>query len=260
MQPKIRNILIDVNGCLQGPTPVELHEALPELWRLIQLTNGGSLLMGACSGRELPYIRGVLHLLGSPNGWSIYESGLGIFHVQSETWIENPRITTEIRQVFQQELSARVRRILSRYPGMVRPYKGNELHVALEMTAKATFSVEQFAERVQEELQDLLSQGLVVLHHSTDTVDLTTPGIDKGAGVLQVQDVTGILKEETLGIGDTNGDIPMLSLVGFVGCPANSSASCKALVGNKGGFVSQYSHAHAKGVVDCINHFLEAAT
>ena len=74
MQQKVRNILIDINGCLQGPTPVELHEALPELWRLIQLTNGGSFLIGACSGRELPYVRGVLHLLGSPNGWSIYES------------------------------------------------------------------------------------------------------------------------------------------------------------------------------------------
>ncbi len=257
----IRNIMVDVNGCLQGPTPVELHQALPELWRLIQLTkNGGPFLMGACSGRELPYVRGVLHLLGSPSGWSIYESGLGIFDVVNEIWIENPRITAEIRQVFQQELATRVRRILARYPGMVRPYKGNELHVALELTPRATFSIDHFAGAVRDELRDLLNQGLLVIHHSTDTVDLTTPGIDKGAGILQVQDVTGIPKEETLGIGDTNGDLPMLEIVGFVGCPANSSASCRALVESKGdkGFASP--HSYARGVVDCINHFLEAAT
>jgi len=251
--------MMDINGCLQGPTPVELHLALPELWRFINRTrNGGPFLMGACSGREMSYVRGALHLLGNPRGWSIYESGLGIFNVIEERWIENPRITGEIRQIFQQELRVRVQRILSRYPGMVRLYKGNELHFALELTPQATFSIEHFRKAVEEDLKDLLNQALLTIHNSEDALDLTIPGIDKGAGILQIQDITGIPKEEMLGVGDTDGDLPMLELVGFVGCPNNASAACKTLVTNKGnnGHISVYDYA--EGVVDIIRHFLES--
>jgi hypothetical protein len=258
---EIRNILVDLNGCIVGPPSRELFEGLHELSCLAELTKGENppFLMGACSGREMPYVRGVLHIIGSPNGWSIYESGLGIFHILNEDWRPNPRLTYAIRHGFTREIiGIAVPQILSRHKGMIRLYKGNELNVALEMTPEATFSIEDFYAEVQEELKDFLEAGLVITHHSTDAVDISPVGIDKGTGTLQIAEVTDIPLAQTLGIGDSNGDRPMLELVRFAGCPQNASEECKELVRSKGkrGYISPYPYA--KGVANIIKRFTGA--
>lgn len=258
---EVRNILMDLNGCVVGPPSKEFYEGLRELSHLAELTKGGKppFLMGACSGREMPYVRGVLHLIGSPNGWSICESGLGIFHVLDEVWEPNPRLTHEVRQAFR-AVDERVSGILARHQGAIRLYKGNEVSIALELTSRATFNVELFYGEVERELKDVLDNGLAVIHHSTDTVDISPAGVDKGTGMLQVEKVTGISRFQTLGIGDSNGDRPMLELVDFAGCPQNASEECKELIRSKGerGYISSYPYA--KGVANIIRRFTGAST
>ena len=256
----IRNVLIDLNDCVIGPPSREFYDGIYELSRLARLTKGENppFFMGACSGREMPYVRGVLHLIGSPNGWSVCESGLGIFHVLNEIWKPNPRLKPNIRSYFKDQIcDVVVRQILAQHKGAIRIYKGNELNIALEMTPEATFSIEEFYTEVQEKLRGPLQAEWVVVRHSTDTVDISPGGIDKGTGVLQVEEVTGIPLSQILGIGDSDGDSPMLNLVGYVGCPQNASRECKEIVVSKGGYVSPFSYA--KGVANIIRRFTGAS-
>ncbi|MEK9134725.1 MAG: HAD hydrolase family protein [Patescibacteria group bacterium] len=206
----------------------------------------------------MPYVRAILHMIGSPNGWSICENGLGIFHILNEIWKPNPRLKSDVKGYFEGQIrDVVVRQILAKYKEAIRLYKGNELNIALEMTAKATFSIEEFYTEVQKKLKGPLQAEWVVVHHSTDTVDISPGGIDKGTGVLQVEEVTGIPISQTLGIGDSDGDSPMLNLVRYVGCPQNASRECKEIVVSKGGYVSPFSYA--KGVANIIRRFTGAS-
>lgn len=209
--------------------------------------------MGACSGREMQYVRGVLHIIGNPRGLSVCESGLGTLDVENEIWTPQPR-TDELKPLFENEISKIVvSRIMASHPGDLRLYVGNMLNIAIELTNRAKITVETLHEEAQRELQEFLSRGVVKLHHSKDTEDITA--FDKGDGVAQVEKKTGISRSETLGIGDSDGDEPLLKTVGIIGCPDNASESCKALVRAKGeyGYVSPYKYS--KGVSDILQHF-----
>lgn len=257
----VRNILIDLNGCVVGPTlgpmPDGYYEGLRRISKFSELTvkRGSPFLMGACSGREYSYVRGILHMLGSPKGWSICESGLGILQVRPERWETNPALTREIRQAFREITAGRIQGIVDRHDGYVNAYLGNEINVALELAPEAPMPIEEFFTEIRRELRHLEDENLIVMHHSTDTVDISAPGIDKGSGAVQVVQKTGIPLSETLAIGDTNGDAPILTLAGFVGCPSNASKECKTIVQAREGYISPYTYA--QGVADIIHHFLE---
>lgn len=257
----IHNVLVDLNGCLMGPPSSELFEGHHEFAQIAEAAKrSGDFLIGACSGREMSYVRGVLHMVGSPRGWSICESGLGLLSIEQEIWLPNPVLTSEIREVFREVIGRHVPAIMKQFPqGALRLYRGNELNIAIELTGAATVAIEDLHGVVQEELADLIRQRLVSPpHHSEDTSDITAYGIDKGSGVIHGEQVTGVPRSSTLGIGDTDGDAPMIKLVGFAGCPANASKECTALVhakGTKNGYVSPYFYA--RGVTDIMRHFLE---
>lgn len=256
----IQNILVDLNGCVMGPPSKEFYEGLWGLAQIAELTKkqGAAFLMGACTGREMQYTRGVLHIIGSPKGFSICESGLGIFDVENEIWIPHPR-TDEIKPVFEDEISRIiVSRIMASHPRDLRLYVGNMLNIAIELTPRSRITIEALHAEVERELKELLTKGVVKLHYSTDTVDVTA--FDKADGVAQVEERMGIHRSQTLGIGDTNGDLPMLEIVGFIGCPANASEAVKALVQTRGekGHISPFPYA--KGVVDVIRRFTGAST
>ena len=211
--------------------------------------------MGACTGREMQYARGVLHIIGGPRGFSICESGLGIFDVENEIWTPHPR-TNELKPLFENEISKIVvSRIMAQHPGDSRLYVGNMLNIAIELTQQAKITIESLHEETKRELQEFYLKGVVKLHHSTDTEDITA--FDKADGVAQVEEKTGIPRSQTLGIGDSDGDQPLLETVGFVGCPDNASESCKALVRLKEkegrGHISPCKYS--KGVSEIIQYF-----
>jgi len=126
----IRNILVDLNGCVMGPPSKDFFEGLWELAQISKLTKQeqAPFLMGACTGREMQYARGVLHIIGGPRGFSICESGLGIFDVENEIWTPHPR-TNELKPLFENEISKIVvSRIMAQHPGDSRLYVGNMLN------------------------------------------------------------------------------------------------------------------------------------
>lgn len=252
---KIRTVLADLNGCVMGPPSREFYEGLWGLAQIAEITKqtGAQFSLGACSGREMQYVRGVLHIIGNPRGFSICESGLGIFDVENEVWIPNPR-TDMMKPLFQEEISKIVVSIMARHSRELRLYVGNMLNIAIELTPQAKITVETLHAEAEKELQGFLAKG-VKIHHSADTIDITA--FDKGDGVAQIEEKTGIPRTQMLGIGDSDGDQPLLNTVGFIGCPNNAREECKSFVREKikegRGYVSPSNYS--KGIVDIISHF-----
>jgi hydroxymethylpyrimidine pyrophosphatase-like HAD family hydrolase len=94
---------------------------------------------------------------------------------------------------------------------------------------------------------------LLTVQTSVDCVDVTPPGIDKGAGLRWLSDVVDIPLEGIGGIGDSSSDLSFLRLVGQSAAPANAVAEVKASVA----YLSAYEDGD--GVVDILHYWIGRA-
>lgn len=258
MKRKVEAILIDVDDCLlptNGKVSPEFFAGLQEVSQYIKKANEGTFpKIGWCSGRDRNYIEAVSFSLGLPNWWSVIESGVALFNPTTKEIILNPALTPEAKKAFLAIRQKRLPAILKKFPDLF-DYPGNMINIALERRYGTGISIEKCFEAVKEELKDLESQGLVIIHHSTIAIDVSPAGIDKSSGVQFLAKQAEINLNHVLGIGDSRGDFPMLKLVGWVGCPSNASNECKDLVLERKGYISPLEYS--RGVADVISHFCQ---
>lgn len=253
MEGPIKAILIDVDDCLlptNGDVSIRFFDGLWDISRCIKAANEGKFpQIGWCSGRDRNYIEAVSSFIGLPNSWSVIESGIALFNPTTKELILNPELTPEVEEVFAEISQERIPRILQDHPDLYL-YPGNMIQVTLERKYGFESPIEDAYESIRRELSDLISSGLITIHHSQIAVDISPARINKASGVRFLAETTGVKLEEMLGTGDSKGDFPMLEIVGYVGCPANASKECKELVERKNGYISPY--AYAPGVGDVI--------
>lgn len=87
-------------------------------------------------------------------------------------------------------------------------------------------------------------------------VDINQRGCDKGYGIIKACELLGMKTYEVAAVGDGINDIPMLKIVGYPACPANSSDEViKVVIENKG-YVAKYPVG--KGVKEiCLEYLLK---
>ncbi len=85
--------------------------------------------------------------------------------------------------------------------------------------------------------------------HSANAVDITPLGVNKGTGLQWLSEIVGVDHKDMIGIGDSEGDLPFLKMVGQSGAPANASKIVKKHV--------QYisNRKYVEGTLDVIRHF-----
>jgi len=255
----IEAILIDIDGCLlptDGSVSPNFYRGLSEFSFYVKESNKGSFpKIGFCTGRDRNYVEAVCLVVGLPQWWSIIESGLALFNAWSKELVFNPALSSEIRETFKEISKERISKILGKCSSELFLYPGKILNVSLERFPKAKSSIEQLFEIVKNELQDLLRERKITISHSNIAVDISPAGIDKASGVKFLAQYTGIDLKKTLGIGDSNGDFPMLEQVGYIGCPSNASEEVKEVVKKRKGYIS--SLPFVEGVVDVIRYFAD---
>jgi len=258
MNKEIEAILIDVDGCVvptNRKVSCEFFSGLSTIARYVGKANQGKFpSIAFCSGRDRNYIEAVSYFVGLPDFWSVIESGVALFNPATKELLFNPVLTDEVEKTFQKITEKRVPEILERYPELFL-YPGNMVCVALERKYGAKLTIENAYSGVTEEMEDLLQSGRIRITHSDCAVDIGPTGIDKASGIKFLSQHTGINLEKTLGIGDSNGDVPLFKSVGLVGCPANASEECKKLVKKRKGYISSYFYA--RGVADVIENFVK---
>jgi len=251
---EIRGFLIDRDGVLtvtDGKIPWQHELGRRRVYNYVQMGNRGKFpKIGICTGREYGSTESTLFDIGIPNWWSIIESGVFLFNRWTKQVRENPALTQEVKEVFQEISQLRIPRILSRYPNDLFLYPGNQICVAIELKEGANFTIEQAYEEILEEVRDLVKGKLVTIHPSSIAVDLSPANIDKASGVRFLCETEGIDPADLFGIGDSPGDFPLFAAVGHIGCPANATFKCKEEVTRRGGIIS--NKPYAAGVADIL--------
>ena len=73
-----------------------------------------------------------------------------------------------------------------------------------------------------------LTEGLEVVYSSNRYLEFNAPGVSKGTGLLELARMLGIPPEETMAIGDSSNDIPMIRAAGLGVAVANATDETKA--------------------------------
>lgn len=250
--PQILYVLVDGDDTVwptHEPLPQDYYPNLDTFSQFIGFGNeGSSPPIGFCTGREISYMVAATRSLILPNCWSILENGICLYNLVTRARINHPLLTREVESAFREIRSSRIPEIVHRLP-VLKVYLQKEVHVSLEpdsphinpadYVGPVTQMLFEFARFV-----DVTSSG--------HAIDILVKGINKGSGMIEMCNVTGIPPEQILVIGDSPNDFSAMALAGYVGCPANASEACKKLVESKGGYVSP--HHYVVGVVDIISN------
>lgn len=227
-----------------------ITNGLPKFALIIVLANSGKLPpLGFCTGREASFILGLCRWLRvRPNFWSIVESGLILYNPYTEEREYHPLLTKEVRRVFEEINLIRIPRLVEKHP-FLRQYKGKEVNAAIELR-DGTATLADCERIIRESFRDIID--FLEINRSSIAIDISPRGIDKGAGVTRLAEVTGIPPSEMLLIDDSLGGKPAADKVGSLASPRNASLAFQELVLARGdkGYVSEFEFV--EGVVDSI--------
>lgn len=239
---KILLVTLDIEGCLTINKGVALP--LQALDRLQKAKATAPFVLS--TGRPQPYAELMIQILGPKASVypSVVENGCFLYDSQKEIMFPHPLVTKGIIEDFDG-----IRGILEEcFPeSPVQP--GKELCISL--TPHKKIGVEDLFQSVQRALE--IYKKKIFISHSNSAVDITPKGIDKGTGLLFLCKHIGISPGSVLAIGDSNNDMQVLSLAGYVGCPSNSKNEVIDLVRKKGGYVAKT--AYTDGVIEILRHY-----
>ena len=221
----IRLLVVDVDGILS------LGEAAPfdctVLQRLAAINDRARhdptrLALTLCTGRPAPYVEVLMQVI---HGFypAIYEHGAGLYIPVPYGFKWHPSLTAAVHMQLLQLHSL--------------------LHDALVATDRAYFqpgksaSLSLFA-RPGVSLDEVCREAARLAHQFGDTflveagatcVNVLVRGLDKAEGVRWLSRETGISLQEMAGVGDAQGDMPFMQLLGWAAAPANAHAAVKQM-------------------------------
>lgn len=243
----VKGFLIDRDGVLiitDGKIPWVHELGRRQVYKYVQMANRGRFpKIGLCTGREYGSAETTLFDIGLPNWWSVIESGVFLLNRVTKDLRPNPALTPEVERVFQEISQSKIPTILAQYPNDFFLYRGNQICVAIELSKKATISIEQAHEIILSQVREFVEAGIVTIHHSSIAVDLSPANIDKASGIRFLCELEGIDPADLFGIGDSPGDFPLFDTVGHVGCPSNATSQCKDRVAKREGIISEKPYA-----------------
>ncbi|MGA0254937.1 MAG: HAD family hydrolase [Rhodothermales bacterium] len=223
----------DIDGCLAMPYESFRMDRIQVLSERIHAP--GTPAFSLCSGRAYAYVEAMTQLLGLRLP-TLFESGAGMFDVTTGQSAFHPSFTSKLQRDVK-DIQAYMAEVISRYPGLSMDYA--------KQTQGAAAGRQEFG------LYDALAEirGFVEAEfphfntfHTHISIDVVPTGLTKAEGIAWLADHMGIALEEVAFIGDTNGDVPALDIVGRSFAPANGQDAVKARV----------DHASALNDIDAV--------
>ena len=248
---RIQLVVSDIEGCLNLNEHTYDLEALSWMKAVNQLAREDNPIpyITVCSGRQHAFVEAITQIISGTLP-AIFENGCGLYFptrslYEEYAWhplLSQPEVFsqfTKVRQKIREEVIA---------ANQARRVPGKEMMLSLHPVPPV--GVKEVYALVTEIVAK--SQLVASITRSASAVDITPPGIDKAAGVRWLLDtLEGTLPVKlanVAGVGDSDGDLPFLRIVGFSAAPANASEHVKSLVdyGSSG--------ADGRGVADIIKH------
>lgn len=245
----IRAVFLDLEGCV---TPASGGTVAWELWQMerlrIQMDRfKPGLRVCLCTGRQAPYVEAVIQALGLLHELPhIVENGAILYYANTKAWETSPLLD-----------GAKLDALLRIRPFLVEWTRdlGGQVELgkefSLSLNPPPSVTIEAFFRDVVDIISDC-EYGPDILHlaHSKSAVDITPAGVNKGSAIAHWIELVGHPADQLAAIGDTPGDFPALETVGMPMCPANATKEVKALVLERGGYVSGLTET--LGTLDCL--------
>ncbi|GMQ81835.1 MAG: HAD hydrolase family protein [Rhodothermia bacterium] len=216
----IRLFISDIDGCLATPYQPFLLDELAELRLLAEQaglpgTNGFFPSFSICSGRPYPYVEAMSQVLGLATP-VLFESGAGMFDPVAAQRVWH----TDVNRAMLDDIS-HVKSFLNQL------VKNTVLMVDLAKQTQASV-VAPGPEPIQAvfpEIQTYVSDNHPELEifRTFFSVDVVVPNLTKQAGVQWLASLFELEMSEVAFIGDTDGDLGALQVVGRSYAPSNAT-------------------------------------
>ena len=212
----IRLLVLDIDGVLTDGEAMPLD--LPLLAELAALNraarkNRGSPQVTLCTGRPAPYVEIMLQAIDGSVP-AVYENGAGLYVPTSYRFLPHPDlIHGGALQAVKQKLTDTL------LPAGVAFFQPGKDH-SLTVFPTDPGAIGPLSAQITEVLGSLATAVDIV--PSVSCLNILPLGINKGRGLAYLSEFTGIPLEEMLGVGDSEVDLPFLSLVGNSAAPANA--------------------------------------
>jgi HAD superfamily hydrolase (TIGR01484 family) len=246
---EVKLIVCDWEGCVVDPgggtVAWDTHTiaTLSDLINRLRSRQEGPAFV-LCTGRQFSYGEAALQATNAfwDNLPSIFENGAGFYYPRTKQYIWNPAITDETDRAM-----VDVRK--KAYPAIQR--LGGVRELGKEYTISLNPPETMTVDALYHEMLGVLNEfrEVIEITYSKSAVDITPKGVNKGSAVRYLSELTGIPLANMVGIGDSTGDIPMLSLVGHPTCPANADEHVREIAE----YISPLSTT--RGVIDIIRRY-----
>lgn len=183
----------------------------------------GRPVFSLCSGRAYAYVEAMTQLLGIRVP-TLFESGAGMFDVTTGTSKFHPSFTPAIRRDVK-DIQVFMEQVIDRYPGLSMDHA--------KLTQGAAAGREEYGlYDALAEIKEFVDREFPHFNtfHTHISIDVVPEGLTKAEGISWLAEEMGLSMEEVAFIGDTNGDLPALKIVGRSFCPANGQDALKAQV------------------------------
>jgi hydroxymethylpyrimidine pyrophosphatase-like HAD family hydrolase len=239
-QSAVRLFVCDIDGCLAEPyQPYDLARlgALRDYAARAE-ADPAYPAVSLCSGRAYPYVEAMTQVLGL-TAPVLFEAGGGLFDPAEAQVYWPPAFTPEVAAALDAVKAWLIAEVL---PGTALMYdygKRTQAGVIGPVEAEVYAAVPRVEAYVAEHYPDL------VVYHTPVSVDVIRRGITKAEGMPWLAGRVGLPLEEIAYIGDSNGDLGALGVVGHAFAPSNAAASVRE--------TAQYvaEGDHIAGVLEC---------
>ena len=221
----IKLFVTDLDGCISVPFRTPVWECITEIRKLNIRSSSESDIppLSICSGRPYPYVEAVAQWLDVRLP-VVFESG-GMYDLNTNQFDQNGFFDDEaIEHV--NELKEWMREtVIAEYPSGIMEFSklmdAGFVHPDKEVIDQVLPTITDHVEANYPEFE---------VHHTDISVNIILSRNNKRAGIHKLCGTLDIEPEEAAYIGDSNGDIPALEIVGQSYAPANAKSYVKEIV------------------------------
>lgn len=212
-------LFLDIDGCLSRGkyAPFDIA-ALKQLEASVKASPTEVVL---CTGRSLSYIEALSQFF-RPGRYAVTDHGALVYDYLSDEYIFSPLMSPAVQEKISQ-LRQYLQKHKDAFPTRWKMSHGKLASVSLVAEeGKDAFALREVVEaHLSVEGFELLCSGRAL--------DIVPAGINKWAGITFFLSLTGLAPEQLAAVGDSHGDLPMLTRADFAACPANADKAVQAV-------------------------------